>query len=151
MLVLLREKGETVRWQPVSPTLMARLAEHAQERNAAAGGQLLRYGDGRPVTSRRYDHLWARIGRHLPWVAAQGISSHWIRTTLTWVERNFGFATAQAYAGHEDHGRGGKAMATYVRAGLPEVAAALAALTGEDHPLAISPPPRSAPIPAPDE
>jgi hypothetical protein len=27
-------------------------------------------------------------------------------------------------------------MATYVRAGLPEVATALAALTGEDHPLA---------------
>ena len=28
-------------------------------------------------------------------------------------------------------------MATYVHAGLPEVATALAALTGEDHPLAI--------------
>ena len=28
------------------------------------------------------------------------------------------------------------AMATYVRAGLPEVATALAALTGEPHPLA---------------
>jgi hypothetical protein len=32
------------------------------------------------------------------------------------------------------------AMATYVRAGLPEVATALAALTGESHPLAISSP-----------
>jgi integrase/recombinase XerC len=32
------------------------------------------------------------------------------------------------------------AMATYVRAGLPEVATALAALTGEPHPLAITPP-----------
>ena len=32
------------------------------------------------------------------------------------------------------------AMATYVRAGLPEVATALAALTGETHPLAITPP-----------
>ena len=31
------------------------------------------------------------------------------------------------------------AMATYVRAGLPEVATALAALTGEPHPLAIAP------------
>ena len=30
------------------------------------------------------------------------------------------------------------AMATYVRAGLPEVATALAALTGEPHPLAIT-------------
>jgi len=143
-LVLLREKGETVRWQPVSPTLMARLVEHGQERNAPADGQLLRYADGRPVTSRRYDHLWARIGRHLPWVAAQGITSHWIRhIILTWVERNFGFAVAEAYAGHEDNGRGARsmgAMATYVRAGLPEVATALAALTGEPHPLAIKDP-----------
>ena len=63
-------------------------------------------------------------------------------TILTWVERNFGFAVAQAYAGHEDNGRGARAMgamATYVRAGLPEVATALAALTGEPHPLAIAP------------
>jgi len=34
------------------------------------------------------------------------------------------------------------AMATYVRAGLPEVATALAALTGEPHPLATEDPPR---------
>ena len=32
------------------------------------------------------------------------------------------------------------AMATYVRAGLPEVATALAALTGEPHSLAITSP-----------
>ena len=86
-LIRLREKGETVRWQPVSPTLMARLAEHGQERHAPPGGQLLRYRDGRPPTSRRYDGLWARIGRVLPWVRTQQISMHWIRhTTLTWVE-----------------------------------------------------------------
>jgi site-specific recombinase XerD len=85
-LILLREKGETVRWQPVSPTLMGRLVQHGQERHAPAGGQLLRYADGRPVTSRRYDHLWSRIGRQLPWVRTQQISMHWIRhTTLTWV------------------------------------------------------------------
>jgi integrase/recombinase XerC len=136
-LILLREKGETVRWQPVSPTLMARLLQHARERHAPLDGQLLRYAGGHPITSRRYDHLWTRIGRHLPWVATQQISTHWIRhTILTWVERNFGFATAQAYAGHEDHSRGGRSMATYVRADLPEVATALAALTNEPHPLA---------------
>ena len=78
-LVLLREKGETVRWQPVSPTLMTRLVEHGQQRHAPPDGQLLRYADGRPITHRRYDHLWTRIGRHLPWVATQGISTHWIR------------------------------------------------------------------------
>src|ERR1022692_30930 len=37
-LIQLREKGETVRWQPVSPTLMARLAEHGQERHARQAG-----------------------------------------------------------------------------------------------------------------
>jgi integrase/recombinase XerC len=136
-LVLLREKGETVRWQPVSPTLMARLIEHARERHAPPGGQLLRYADGHPITSRRYDHLWTRLGRQLPWVRTQQVSSHWIRhTTLTWVERNFGYAVARAYAGHTDGGSETGATATYVRASLAEVAAALAALTGEPHPLA---------------
>src|SRR5260370_40112417 len=85
----------------------------------------------------RYDHLWTRIGRHLPWVRTQQISTHWIRhTTLTWVERNFGFAVAHAYAGHTDGtGDTGSATSTYVRATLTEVATALAALTGEPHPL----------------
>ena len=106
-LVLLREKGETVRWQPVSPTLMARLAGHGQQRHAPPDGRLLRYRDGRPVTYRRYDHLWDRLGRHLPWVRTQQVSTHWIRhTTLTWVERNFGYAVARAYAGHTDGGGG---------------------------------------------
>ena len=35
-LVRLREKGETVRWQPVSPTLMAYLQQHAEQRGAPA-------------------------------------------------------------------------------------------------------------------
>ncbi|HEV2375725.1 MAG TPA: site-specific integrase [Streptosporangiaceae bacterium] len=136
-LVLLREKGETVRWQPVSPTLMAHLVAHGRDRHAPPGGQLLRYASGQPITSRRYDHLWDRIGKHLPWVATQQISTHWIRhTTLTWVERNFGYAIARAYAGHSDSGSDNGATSTYVRASLSEVATALAALTGEPHPLA---------------
>jgi len=136
-LILLREKGETVRWQPVSPTLMAALLGHAGERHAPPDGQLLRYRNGRRITYRRYDHLWERLGRYLPWVRAQQISMHWIRhTTLTWVERNFGYAVAKAYAGHTDNGSDGGAAATYVRATTHEVATALAALTGETHPLA---------------
>ena len=86
-LILLREKGDTVRWQPVSPTLMRHLQAHAANRHAPATGQPLRYRDGRAITDRRNDHLWTRIGRHLPWVATQQISAHWLRhTTLTWVE-----------------------------------------------------------------
>jgi integrase len=139
-LVKLHEKGSTERWQPVSPTLMSHLIAHAEGRGGLTSGQrLLRYANGRPITSRRYDYPWTRLGQHLPWVATQQVSTHWIRhTILTWVERNFGFAVAQAYAGHEDHGRGGRAMATYVRAGVLEVATALAALSGEPHSLAIS-------------
>ena len=62
---------------------MARLAEHGQERHAPPGGQLLRYRNGRPITSRRYDGLWTRIGRVLPWVRTQQISMHWIRHILS--------------------------------------------------------------------
>ncbi|SCG69660.1 Site-specific recombinase XerD [Micromonospora halophytica] len=136
-LILLREKGDTVRWQPVSPTLMRHLQQHAEERRAVGTGQLLRYRNGRPITYRRYDHLWVRIGEHLPWVYVQQLSTHWLRhTTLTWVERNFGYAVARAYAGHSDSGSDVGTTSTYVRASLQEVAAALAALTSEAHPLA---------------
>lgn len=60
---------------------------------------LLRRRNGAALTSRRYDQLRRRIGNHLPWVAAHGITAHWLRrTTLTWVERHFGYGTARAYA-----------------------------------------------------
>ncbi|SCF02805.1 Site-specific recombinase XerD [Micromonospora coriariae] len=138
-LIFLREKGGTARWQPVSPTLMRHLlAHHAERADGDRNGSLLRYRDGRPLTYRRYDHLWARIGQHLRWVHTQQISTHWLRhTTLTWVERTHGHAVARAYAGHTDGGSGSGSTATYVRATLHEVAVALAGLTSEDHPLAV--------------
>ena len=104
---------------------MAALLGHAGERHAPPDGHLLRYRNGRRITYRRYDHLWERLGRSLPWVRAQQISMHWIRHTtpdLGRRARNFGFAVAEAYAGHEDNGRGARsmgAMATYVRAACP--------------------------------
>jgi hypothetical protein len=74
------------------------------------------------------------LGEHIPWVATQQVTTHWLRhTTLTWVERNFGYAVARAYAGHR--GPDASTTATYVRADITEVATALAALTGEEHPL----------------
>ncbi|RNH98972.1 site-specific integrase [Micromonospora aurantiaca] len=135
-LILLREKADTMRWQPVSPTLMRYLLRHAEERGATEAGQLLRYRNGQPITRRRYDYLWARIGEHLPWVYVQQISTHWLRhTTLTWVERNFGYAIARAYAGHSENGGDVGTTATYVKATLQEIAGALSALTNEPHPL----------------
>ncbi|WP_405132977.1 tyrosine recombinase XerC [Nocardia sp. NBC_01388] len=139
-LVFLREKGETVRWQPVSPTLMQAMLSHVAERHGDTTiktSPLFRRRNGTPITRRRYDSLWNRIGRQLEWVARQQITTHWLRhTTLTWVERNFGYAVARAYAGHTDpDGRTGQTV-TYIRASLQEVADALAAMTGEPHPLA---------------
>ncbi|MGD9527059.1 MAG: tyrosine-type recombinase/integrase [Dehalococcoidia bacterium] len=134
-LVMLREKGDTTRWQPVSPTLMRHLRAHAETRQAVADTRLLRYRIGRPITARRYDYLWSRIRDQLPWATAQQVSAHWLRhTTLTWVERRYGYAVARAYAGHTDTSNAGT-TATYIRADVQEVAAALAALTGEPHPL----------------
>ncbi|WP_326557215.1 tyrosine-type recombinase/integrase [Micromonospora sp. NBC_01796] len=135
-LVRLTEKGATLRWQPITLDLAAHLDEHARIRGAVLPtDQLLRYRNGRPITSRRYDHLWKRIGEQLPWVAAQGISTHWLRhTTLTWVERHYGYGIARAYAGHTDST--GPATTTYIKADLQAVAAALAAMTGQPHPLA---------------
>ena len=134
-LVLLREKGDTTRWQPVSPTLMRHLLDHAATRGADPNARLLRYRDGRPITARRYDYLWTRIRRQLPWAAAQQVSTHWLRhTTLTWVERRYGYAVARAYAGHTDNANAGT-TATYIRADIHEVATSLAVLTGEQHPM----------------
>ncbi|APU21381.1 tyrosine-type recombinase/integrase [Actinoalloteichus sp. GBA129-24] len=135
-LVKLLEKGSTVRWQPITPALANCLVDHATARGAVlATDPLLRFRDGRPLTSRRYDHLWRRLGERLPWVATQGISTHWLRhTTLTWVERHFGYGIARAYAGHTD--TAGPATTTYIKASLQEVATALAAMTGQPHPLA---------------
>ncbi|NKY30584.1 tyrosine-type recombinase/integrase [Nocardia gamkensis] len=136
-LIHLREKNNTDRYQPVSPTLMHHLLHHAHHRYSPPDQQLLRYRNTNPVTTRRYDHLWNRLGRHLPWVATRHISTHWLRhTTLTWVERTFGHATAHAYAGHHNP------TTTYTKADLTDIATALTALTREPHPLATTTPPR---------
>lgn len=116
---------------------MQALLDHRHERGTggATGSQLLRYRSGTPITSRRYDHLWERVGARLPWAAAQNVSTHWLRhTTLTRVERHFGYGIARAYAGHVNSP--GLATTTYIRATIHEVATVLAVLTGEPHPLA---------------
>lgn len=128
-LLRLHEKNGVTRWHPASPTLIHALVEHHARRGSGnPTEQLLRYRDGSPITTRRYDHLWHRIGTHLPWVAKQGITTHWLRhTTLTWVERYYGYAIAHAYAGHHD--RTDTATSTYLHADLHDLTTALATLT----------------------
>jgi hypothetical protein len=58
------------------------------------------------------------------------MSTHWLRhTTLTWVERHFGYGIARAYVGHTPTPPG-PATTTYIKADLQAVAVALAAMTG---------------------
>ena len=67
-------------------------------------------------------------------LAAQGISTHWLRhTSVTWVERHYSYGIARAYAGHTNST--GPATTTYIKADLQAVAAALSAMTGQPHPL----------------
>ncbi len=138
-LVQLWEKGGTRRWQPVSPTLMGHLLDHARRRGARDDGdKVFRRLDRAPMTRKRYESLWGRLRGRLESVRVMHISTHWLRhTTVTWVERNFGYAVARAYAGHavSHFGKYGSTHA-YVKAGVEEIAAALQALTGERHPLA---------------
>jgi site-specific recombinase XerD len=134
-VILLREKGGTQLWQPVSPTLMQALCRHAEQRGAHESGQLLRARNGKPITRRRYNLLFERLGQHLPWVLTHGISIHWLRhTTLTWVERHYGTAVAREFARHSQ--TGGGVTGIYTTATITEVATAVAHLTGEPHPLA---------------
>ncbi|MFE7740869.1 tyrosine-type recombinase/integrase [Nocardia sp. NPDC057455] len=138
-LVLLREKGGTQLWQPVSPTLMRALCRHGEQRGAAPNEQLLRARNGKPITRRRYNGLFERLGQHLPWVHTHGISIHWLRhTTTTWVERHYGPAVASEFARHSHNGSGTTGI--YTTATINEVAATIAHLTGEPHPLATTPP-----------
>ena len=136
-LLLLQEKGGVFRWQPASPTLVAHLLDHAKRRGCLEPeSRVLRNLNGKPITTRRYDGLWERCRKQIPWADRQQVATHWLRyTTLTFVERRFGLAVAQAYAGHETK-NDAITTTTYVRAGINEVATALAALTGEPHPLA---------------
>ena len=133
-VILLREKGGTQLWQPISPTLMQALCRHSEQRGALSSGQLLRTRNGTPVTRRRYNHLFERIGKHLPWVLTHGISIHCLRhTTITWVERHYGTAIAREFARHSQTSTG--VTGIYTTATITEVALAVAHLTGEPHPL----------------
>lgn len=61
-VILLREKGGTQLWQPISPTLMRALVRHSEQRatGTGPGEPLPRTRKGVPLTRRRYNHLFDR-------------------------------------------------------------------------------------------
>jgi len=68
----------------------------------------------------------------LPWAARTPVSAHVLRhTAITAVARIGGYPVAQAFAGHNPPSVTGR----YLHATVAEVAAAVAVMTGEPHPL----------------
>lgn len=76
--------------------------------------------------------LLARARRVLGWDARLPVSAHVLRhTAITNVAQLAGYAVAQTFAGHTPPTVTGR----YIHAGFAEVVAAVAALTGQAHPL----------------
>lgn len=132
--VWLREKNDTTREQPASPSLVELLIAHTTTRGG--GGRddaVFRNRRGEPITGRRYDRLFARARDCLGWDERTPVSAHVLRhTAVTRVGRIAGYPVAQAFAGHAPPTVTGR----YLHATLADVATAVAALTGEEHPLA---------------
>lgn len=132
--VWLREKADSQREQPVSPSLVTLLERHATNRgDGDPDGLAFRTRSGRPVSTRHYDALFGRARTCLPWSERTPVSAHVLRhTAVTAVGRLAGYPVAQAFAGHAPPSVTGR----YLHASLTEIAAAIATLTGEPHPLA---------------
>lgn len=136
--VWLREKFGAEREQPISRSLLDAIVRLSVERGATApDDKVLRLADraGRhaAVSDRTYDRIFARAQAVVPWAQRTPLTAHVLRhTAITAVERVSSYAVAQAFAGHEP----GSVTGTYTKASIHEVAAAVAALTDEAHPLA---------------
>ena len=138
--ITLVEKRSKKRVQPVTRELMENLMRLAGSRGARVRtDSVFRYlpnkdGISSPLTSKRFETLWKRLGQTLPWVASQGISSHYLRhTVLTWVDRVAGHSVARAYAGHS----AGDTTDFYTSVGFSEIVNAHGLITGTTHPTQI--------------
>ena len=138
--ITLVEKRSKKRVQPVTRELMENLMRLAGSRGARVRtDSVFRYlpnkdGISSPLTSKRFETLWKRLGQTLPWVASQGISSHYLRhTVLTWVDRVAGHSVARAYAGHS----AGDTTDFYTSVGFSEIVNAHGLITGTIHPTQI--------------
>lgn len=132
--VWLREKNGSEREQPVAPTTLHLIDAHAVRRGG--NGQddaVFRSKAGHPISRRRYDVIFERARPSMGWADRTPVSAHVLRhTAITAVGRLAGYPVAQAFAGHAASGTTGR----YLHASITEVAEAVAALTGERHPLA---------------
>lgn len=132
--VWLREKFGAEREQPISPSLVRLLLRYASARGGvAADDAVFRSRQGQPISRRRYNTIFDRARTCLPWSDRTPVSAHVLRyTAISAIGRLAGYAVAQAFAGHSPPSVTG----LYLRARPSDVAAAVAVLTDEPHPLA---------------
>jgi integrase len=80
-----------------------------------------------PLTSRRFDSLWKRLKRELPWLDALHGRPHDLRKTVgTLIDRAYGHATSRAFLRHKE----ADVTDIYTMAGEDEVKRAHQWLTG---------------------
>lgn len=129
-----REKFGAEREQPISPSLVGLLTRHATARGAVGlDDAVFRTRQGRPISRRRYNTIFDRARPCLTWADRTPVSAHVLRyTSINAIGRIAGYAVAQAFAGHAPPSVTG----LYLRARPSDVAAAVATLTDEPHPLA---------------
>lgn len=126
--VVLYEKFEERREIPVSEPLLEALRLHARTRSDGSD-RVFHYSDGTCLTDRRFDTIFNRVSRRLPWIRALGVTLHWIRySTLTDIRMTAGERVAAAYAGHGDSAGG--VTAVYTRASFAELQTAHRRLFG---------------------
>lgn len=136
--VWLREKFGAEREQPISATLLAAVVDLAASRGSTepndAAFRTLRRRDGvhLALSDRTYDRIFTRAQDKVSWAQRTPMTAHVLRhTAIRAVERLYGRAVAQAFAGHRPE----TDTDSYAKADIHEVATAVAALTGEPHPL----------------
>jgi integrase/recombinase XerC len=94
---------------------------------------VFRTSKGAPITRRRYNTIFDCARPCLPWADRTPVSGHVLRyTAINAVGRLAGYTVAQAFAGRAPPSVTG----LYLRARPGGVAAAVAELTEEPHPLA---------------
>lgn len=133
--VWLHEKFDETREQPIPPSLIRELSEHAENRGASEPSDMVfRTLRSKPIHRRHYNALFDKVQAHLSWERVP-VTAHVLRhCAIAAVEREAGYAVAVAFAGHRADRSG--ITGTYAKASVEEVAAAVSRLSGEDHPLA---------------
>jgi len=113
--------------------LIALLEQHGDARGSTLDEPVFRTAAGIPMSARRYSTIFDRARVCLDWADRTPVSAHVLRhTAITAVGQLGGYPVAQAFAGHAPPSVTGR----YLHASIAEIAAAVATLTGESHPLA---------------